>query len=219
MSANFIRSKSNLMKSIEIDDNLYAFIASQTKHIGESASDILHRLLLGDKPIPTVETVTPVFEKQQPKPVEVSKAAGSSEDKQAESEIAQESVKERVSSKVAPKGDLFAALDEKGINEENSRVENFLLILSALHQLHRDNFDSILSVKGRNRIYFSTSKDALLEAGSSTNPKQIPTTEYWVVTNNNTAKKVSMLSQVMLTLGYANQDIDKLGAKFAPELN
>ena len=34
------------MKSIEIDDDLYAFIASQTKHIGESASEILRRLLL-----------------------------------------------------------------------------------------------------------------------------------------------------------------------------
>ncbi|MEC8231534.1 MAG: SeqA protein, partial [Pseudomonadota bacterium] len=34
------------MKSIEIDDDLYAFIASQTKHIGESASQILRRLLL-----------------------------------------------------------------------------------------------------------------------------------------------------------------------------
>ena len=36
------------MKIIEIDDELYTFIASQTKHIGENASDILRRLLLGD---------------------------------------------------------------------------------------------------------------------------------------------------------------------------
>ena len=38
--------KEVVMKSIEIDDDLYAFIASQTKHIGESASEILRRLLL-----------------------------------------------------------------------------------------------------------------------------------------------------------------------------
>ena len=38
--------KEVVMKSIEIDDDLYAFIASQTKHIGESASQILRRLLL-----------------------------------------------------------------------------------------------------------------------------------------------------------------------------
>ncbi len=34
------------MKTIEIDDDLYQFIASQTQQIGESASDILRRLLI-----------------------------------------------------------------------------------------------------------------------------------------------------------------------------
>lgn len=33
------------MKRIDIDDDLYAYIASHTREIGESASDILRRLL------------------------------------------------------------------------------------------------------------------------------------------------------------------------------
>lgn len=33
------------MKTIEVDEQLYRYIASQTLHIGESASDILRRLL------------------------------------------------------------------------------------------------------------------------------------------------------------------------------
>ena len=33
------------MKTIEVDDELYQYIASQTRHIGESASDILRRML------------------------------------------------------------------------------------------------------------------------------------------------------------------------------
>ena len=33
------------MKTIEVDEDLYRYIASQTRHIGESASDILRRLL------------------------------------------------------------------------------------------------------------------------------------------------------------------------------
>ena len=33
------------MKTIEVDEDLYRFIASRTQHIGESASDILRRLL------------------------------------------------------------------------------------------------------------------------------------------------------------------------------
>lgn len=37
------------MKSIEIDEDLYYYIASQTQHIGESASEILRRLLQVDE--------------------------------------------------------------------------------------------------------------------------------------------------------------------------
>lgn len=33
------------MKIIEVDEELYQYIASQTQSIGESASDILRRLL------------------------------------------------------------------------------------------------------------------------------------------------------------------------------
>lgn len=33
------------MKRIDIDDDLYTYIASHTRQIGESASDILRRLL------------------------------------------------------------------------------------------------------------------------------------------------------------------------------
>ncbi len=35
------------MKTIQIDDDLYQFIAGRTERIGESASDILRRLLMG----------------------------------------------------------------------------------------------------------------------------------------------------------------------------
>ena len=55
------------MKTIEIDDELYQYIAGQTQKIGESASEILRRLLLGDVaaplatavPVPTAEPAEP----------------------------------------------------------------------------------------------------------------------------------------------------------------
>lgn len=199
------------MKSIEIDDKLYAFIASQTQEIGESASDILHRLLLGEKPIPTINKATPVFEKTAPQPVIIEEPAAETQDAEQTKPVEQTADNSEQPS-------LFALLEKKGISDENSRVENFLLILSALHEMQGQSFNKVLDVKGRNRVYFSDSKEALLESGSSTNPKSIPDSAYWVVTNNNTAKKVSMLSQAMLTLGYANQDIEKTAAIFAPEL-
>lgn len=63
------------MKTIEVDEELYRYIASQTQHIGESASDILRRLLMmPDQSVATLqqEVVMPV----RPKGVVVSKDAG-----------------------------------------------------------------------------------------------------------------------------------------------
>ncbi len=48
------------MKTIEVDDELYSYIASHTKHIGESASDILRRML---KFSAASQPVTPVVKK------------------------------------------------------------------------------------------------------------------------------------------------------------
>ncbi|OCG09018.1 hypothetical protein A9G13_02875 [Gilliamella sp. wkB178] len=46
------------MKTIEIDEELYQFIAGQTKHIGEDASSILRRLLNINGPLPSQPTET-----------------------------------------------------------------------------------------------------------------------------------------------------------------
>ncbi len=48
------------MKTIEVDEQIYRYIASRTLHIGESASDILRRLLalpLDTSMEPTVSAV------------------------------------------------------------------------------------------------------------------------------------------------------------------
>lgn len=48
----------NMMKTIEVDEDLYRYIASNTRHIGESASDILRRLLKLE-PIATIDEPLP----------------------------------------------------------------------------------------------------------------------------------------------------------------
>lgn len=49
------------MKTIEVDDDLYQYIASQTQHIGESASSILRRILklevLSESTVTTVNSI------------------------------------------------------------------------------------------------------------------------------------------------------------------
>ncbi|AWL12128.1 Negative modulator of initiation of replication [Saliniradius amylolyticus] len=176
------------MKTIEIDDDLYRYIAAQTEHIGESASQILRRLLLGDEK-PHTPTASP---KATPAPAPV--AVGSGEQ------------------------DIFAAISQSGVDTQSSRVERFLGILSQLAKAHGEGFSRVLELKGRNRVYFARSKAELLSSGSSTNPKSVPETEFWVVTNNNTRKKAQMVIEVARLLDYNQQDAQRLALILAPEL-
>ncbi|MGT3087576.1 replication initiation negative regulator SeqA, partial [Salmonella enterica] len=65
------------MKTIEVDDELYSYIASHTKHIGESASDILRRMLkfsAASQPVtPVVKEVRAVQPVVEAKPVNPTK--------------------------------------------------------------------------------------------------------------------------------------------------
>lgn len=163
------------MKTIEIDDELYQYIAGQTQKIGESASEILRRLLLGDTKaeVPAIETavVAPV---------------------------------------VVANSSIFDLLSKQDLQAESSVVGRFLFILSALARAHKKQFNKVLEIKGRNRLYFGRSAAELSEAGSSTNPKPIPNTEFWVITNSNTTRKKMMLTETAIKLGYSEQDAERI---------
>ena len=203
------------MKTITIEDDLYTFIASQTKHIGESASDILRRLLMPEGTEIPASTEFAADEEQDnslSQPVIEEAEIAQDEEPQITEAEAQQVVA------TSGSGDVFQRINDMNIDPQSSRVEQFLSILSALHGAHAAEFAKVLEVKGRNRLYFAKSKEELLKSGSSTNPKQVPGSQFWVVTNNNTAKKVSMLTQVTNVLNYSADDSKKLAALFAPEL-
>ncbi len=67
-----------------------------------------------------------------------------------------------------------------------------------------------MTIRGRDRQYFARSEEALLTSGNSTNPKAIPSSPFWVVTNNNTTKKKSMLTQVAQKLGYSKPEVEQI---------
>lgn len=190
------------MKNIQIDDDLYEFIASQTKQIGESASDILRRLL--------VPSGAPVSS-GEPLPEKTSASA-------PEAPMVEEEKEAAALEPVAASGEGINDINAESLSQYKSRVEQFLFILATLHNQDPTRFSAVLDVKGKSRIYFATSKEALLKAGSSTNPKQIPDSTYWVVTNNNTGKKVAMLKEVGAALGYSAEQVQYLSEQFAPEL-
>jgi negative modulator of initiation of replication len=172
------------MKSIEIEEDLYHFIASKTQHIGESASDILRRLVMPQSIVlKNDQPSTPV------KPLETLNMQSS----------------------------LLAELAVLNLLEMPKMVDRFLAMLALLHKYHSGSFSSVLSLSGRNRTYFATDKEALIATGSSTNPKQVPDSEYWVITNNNTVKKVTLVKEVAQLLGYSDVQIEQLVALFCPE--
>lgn len=186
------------MKSIQIEDDLYHFIASQTQDIGESASDILRRLVMPESLLNTtvddsVDEISVVYTTDNNVSVVPS------------SELACQA------------SEVFAELEGQQLLAIAKMVERWLLVLSIIHKHHKQQFSKVLGMSGRNRTYFAIDKDTLLATGSSTNPKNIPGSNYWVITNNNTVKKINMLKEVAEQVGFSLSEIEQLIKIFAPE--
>jgi negative modulator of initiation of replication len=176
------------MKTIEIDEDLYHYIASQTQQIGESASDILRRLLLPQGVIVTQE------------PFASNKGTSAT----------QIDTGSKPHDSVANHQKVFDILSKQDLQAEQSVVGRFLIILSALARAHKSKFSLVAEIKGRNRLYFARKQADLLEAGSSTNPKQIPNSDFWVITNSNTTRKKMMLTEAALKLGYSQVEAEQI---------
>lgn len=164
------------MKTIELDDDLYFYIASQTRHIGESASDILRRLL--EQPAQGAASATVA----EPAPAAPPRAVA------------------------APQG-LQALLDSGELQQEEKSINRFMQVLSTLYRDDPVGFTQATEIKGRKRVYFSRDPEALRASGSTTKPKPVPETPFWVITNTNTSRKQNMVAQLMSSMGYGDEVI------------
>ena len=200
------RNDRNNMKKIDIDDELYQYIASNTQSIGESASTILRRLLnihdendllVSDKP---ALTNMPAAKDDVTATVKTSETTSQAEDKKPAP----------VTQLTQQHANVFNILNKEELAMQKGVVGRFLFILSALHRTHKADFSAVLDVQGRDRVYFATSKEALVNSGSSMNPKNITDSEYWVMTNSNTTRKKMMLHEVALGLGYSAEQAEKI---------
>lgn len=177
------------MKYIEIDEELYRHIASKTERIGESASEILRRLLGLD-----VETIPVTTPKQISQP--------SLENKQA-SRLSSSEVATSLNS-------IETLIDKEILAQQKGAVGRFLYSLEAIYNAMPQQFDQVLQIQGRDRLYFATSKESLLKASKSANPKEIGNSGFWVTTNNNTAKKRTILTEVLLQFGVSEAQIESM---------
>ena len=202
------------MKIIEVDEELYQYIAGNTQSIGESASDILRRLLnlsprnayfsLPESQSTTVTTSSnepiqmaeqpPVFEEEINKPVI----------KKQSDEVMQKTITR-----------LQALLNSEEFKQENKAVIRFVNILTILYRTNPEGFAlATESLQGRTRVYFARDEGTLLMAGNHTKPKQIPDTPYWVITNTNSGRKMLMLEGAMQSMHLPEYLIDQVRSFF-----
>ncbi|ELI8127024.1 replication initiation negative regulator SeqA [Yersinia enterocolitica] len=175
------------MKTIELDEELYRYIASHTQHIGESASDILRRMLK--------------FTAGQP-------VLGLSTHNVAGHDVAKTATAPAPKDRVRAVRELLLS-DEYA--EQNRAVNRFMLVLSTLYTLDAQAFaEATESLHGRTRVYFAGDQQTLLQNGTHTKPKHVPGTPYWVITNTNTERKRSMVQHIMLAMQFPPDLTDKV---------
>jgi negative modulator of initiation of replication len=199
------------MKNIEIDDELYLYIVSNTQAIGESASSILRRLLpLGDSSQQSVTQSTLVSEIKDDTEREESSQI---------TDVANTDVADIDSGDATPISNsesVFNFINKEELAMQRGAVGRFLLILAALYRAHPSTFKVVtniapkVSARKTKRLYFALSEEILTASGSSTKPKQVPQSPFWVITNSNTTRKKMMLTEAATLLGYDESDVIKI---------
>ncbi|WP_137227050.1 replication initiation negative regulator SeqA [Shewanella sp. MEBiC00475] len=195
------------MKYIEIDEELYRFIASKTERIGESASDILRRLL--NLSVEDVDISLPIDISQpslESAPVQNREHVFNQAKIAVEKVISEQKIPSQhktldensLSTEVI---DFDSIVNQHLLSQQKGAVGRFMYLLSSLETVVGSDFDKVLNIQGKGRLYFACSKQALLASSKSSNPKEIATSGFWVTTNNNTAKKQNILTEVLEHLG------------------
>jgi negative modulator of initiation of replication len=87
-------------------------------------------------------------------------------------------------------------------------VDKFLSILAFVSKKDPKTFATVtVGMGGRSRKYIATTKEELEQSGTSVNPKQIPASPFWVVTNNSTENKKQLIEQALTLLGYGSEAV------------
>lgn len=218
------RDHEKRMKIIEVDDDLYRYIASQTQHIGESASDILRRLLVGN--LSTTAYLNQVsggdHNNNNVETGSVSRdplAASVSANALTANVPMQNMQKGILVSKDSGQHSLAdgqqaisSLLHSSPFCAVTNVIERFMLILSTLYRIDPARFAlaSQEMGRGRTRVYFADNEAALLASGNTTRPKIIPNTPFWVITNNNTERKRKMVSGLMTQMGFDSDFVESV---------
>lgn len=104
--------------------------------------------------------------------------------------------------------ELTTALSDPEFLRLRSAVDKMLHLLGAAYRLRPEAFERVvLPIRGRHRRYFGKSEAEVAKSGNSTQPRNIPGTEIWVMTNSPTPQKQDMLEGALRLLGFSNDAI------------
>ncbi|WP_407919735.1 replication initiation negative regulator SeqA [Canicola haemoglobinophilus] len=181
--------------------------------MGESASDILRRLLnfpysnlssaVQNSENLSTESVTsePITKAQKEAPADVVKTDEVIIPVKKQSDEAIQKIVDKVRS----------ILSSEEFQQETKAVVRFLSLLRALYRTNPESFAlATESLQGRTRVYFARDEGTLLMAGNHTKPKQIPDTPFWVITNTNSGRKMLMLEGAMQSMHLPQELIEEV---------
>ena|SRR5437879_2734901 len=168
------------MRTIQIDDELYAYIVSHTEELGEGASPILRRLL--GMPASNGHGAAALAPGSEAvgAPRTAEKSAAAARDRQ-----------------------LLELVASPEFRVSRNATQKFLALLAFLHRQDLAAFEErVLNIRGRSRKYFGRTKKELDDSGLRVHPRQIPGSPFWAMTNASTYHKGQMLREVLTVLGY-----------------
>jgi len=102
-----------------------------------------------------------------------------------------------------PTHEFTAALSDPKFRQGSYAVDKYLYILAAAHELKPTQFEKILGMKGWSRVYFARGREEIAKSGSSTQPKRIPETPYWALTNSQTRTKRKLLREALTAMEFS----------------
>ena len=103
--------------------------------------------------------------------------------------------------------ELAGVLGDPKFLVKTAAVDRFLYFLGVVYSQKRSDFEKVLAIQGRDRKYFAKSREDVEKSGNSTQPRNIPGTPYWVMTNSPTSQKRQMLRDVLKLLEYSDTAI------------
>jgi negative modulator of initiation of replication len=166
------------VRTIEIDDDIYEFLLRNAIRIGETASDILRRVL-------------PISAGQD------SNLSGNGQRADAGADALIKSSELR---------DYLRSGEFRSQADATKRYLTILGKVHA--QNRDDFGKVQQAVSGRQRTYFSQRRADLEASGQRVHPRKIPGSNFWALTNENTRRKRRMLRQVLLLFGYTPEAIE-----------